>query len=287
MARDRFANRASSVQSSEQQTPTKFIQVIKIPVENLEDNPYQPRLNIDEDGLQELMASIEKDGLQTPIKVARREGKYIIVYGHRRAEAHRRLGLKEIDAIYDDSLIADKKLRNIALIENIQREDLSILELAIALENAILTGQFSSQKDLAKSLGFSEAKVSACANILKLNKKIIEDLEKDRTVKDVNAIAALNKVENREEQLRLYNKFKSGEFDRETLLKEIAAINSGLPKKNLQCELSLNKSKFSLLFKPNKELTKKGKYAEYERFAKEKLENLQKELQEKERELLK
>ena len=53
-----------------------------------------------------------------------------------------------------------------------------------------------------------------------------------------------------------------------------------------QERLAVNKSKFSLLFKPSKDLTKKGKYLEYERFAKEKLENLQKELQEKERELL-
>ena len=288
--RDRFEKRERPifVQTAQEEKPTeKPIQVIKIPLANLVDNPFQPRLNIDEDRLQELMNSIKENGLHTPIKVTRREGQYVIIYGHRRAEAHRRLGKEEIDAIYEQTFIKDNELRNIALIENIQREDLSILELAIALENAIITGQFSTQKDLAKSVGFSEAKVSACTNLLKLDKRIIKDLETDRTVKDVNAISALNKVENRETQWELYKKFKSGLFDRDGLLKEISAINSGLPKSNLQCEFSLNKSKFSLLYKPNKELSKKGKYAEYERFAKEKLENLQKELQEKEKELLK
>ncbi len=276
--------------------PTKFLQVIKIPLELLEDNPYQPRLNIDEDSLKELMASIEKDGLQSPIKVTKLGGfsnpKYTVVFGHRRSEAFRRLAqinpkkYSEIDAFYDAD-ISKNELRRLAIIENIQREDLSIIELAVAFDNFINDGTFCSQKILAETLGFSEAKVSACLNLLKLDKKITKDLEDTRIVKDINAIAALNKIQNRHTQWDLYKRFKEGELDRKGLMQIIQAEISGLPKSNSQCELSLNKSKFSLLYKPNKDLTKKGKYAEYERFAKEKLENLQKELQEKELELLK
>lgn len=294
--KDRFKDRVSNAQSAEQQKPTKFMQVIKIPVENLEDNPYQPRLNIDEDSLQELMASIEKDGLQSPIKVTKISGysnlKYTVVFGHRRTEAFRRLvqinpdKYKEIDAFYEPD-ISKNELRRLSIIENLQREDLSIIELAVAFDNFINDGTFCSQKILAETLGFSYAKVSACLNLLKLDNKITKDLEDTRIVKDINAISALNKIQNKHTQWDLYKRFRDGELDRKGLLQIIQAEISGLPKINSQCEFSLNKSKFSLLYKPNKELTKKGKYAEYERFAKEKLENLQKELQEKEKELLK
>ena len=94
----------------------------------------------------------------------------------------------------------------------------------------------------------------------------------------------LNKHQNKHTQWDLYKRFRDGELDRKGLMQ---IVNSENIKPIPQCELTLNKSKFQLMFKPSKELSKKGKYLEYERFAKEKLENLQKELQEKERELLK
>ena len=298
MAKMKLANRerTTTVQVEEKPEPPKYIQVVKIPVESLEDNPYQPRLNIDEEKLEELMASIQKDGLQSPIKVTKLGGvsspKYTIVYGHRRSEAFRRLAelnptkYKDIDAVYDSN-ISKSQLRRLALIENVQREDLNIIELAISFDNAINDGTFVSQKQLAEALGFTTTKVSECLSLLKLKEKITKDLEIDRRVKDITALAALNKVPNNHTQWDLYKRFRDGELDRKGLIQIIQAEISGLPKSNSQCEFSLNKSKFSLLYKPNKELAKKGKYAEYERFAKEKLENLQKELQEKEKELLK
>ncbi len=288
MAKNKFADRkVNPVVSQHYDTTPKYTQIVKIPVELLEDNPYQPRLNIDEDSLQELMNSIKKDGLQTPIKVTKLGGvsspKYTVVFGHRRAEAHRRLELKEIDAFYEPD-ISKSELRRLALIENVQREDLSIIELAISFDNAINDGTFSSQKQLAEALGFTTTKVSECLSLLKLQEKITKDLEIDRRVKDVTALALLNKLQNKHTQWDLYKRFRDGELDRKGLMQ---IVNSENIKPIPQCELTLNKSKFQLMFKPNKELSKKGKYLEYERFAKEKLENLQKELQEKERELLK
>lgn len=288
MAKNKFADRkVNPVVSQHYDTTPKYTQIVKIPVELLEDNPYQPRLNIDEDSLQELMNSIKKDGLQTPIKVTKLGGvsspKYTVVFGHRRAEAHRRLELKEIDAFYEPD-ISKSELRRLALIENVQREDLSIIELAISFDNAINDGTFSSQKQLAEALGFTTTKVSECLSLLKLQEKITKDLEIDRRVKDVTALALLNKLQNKHTQWDLYKRFRDGELDRKGLMQ---IVNSENIKPIPQCELTLNKSKFQLMFKPSKELSKKGKYIEYERFAKEKLENLQKELQEKERELLK
>lgn len=288
MAKNKFADRkVIPVVSQHYDTTPKYTQIVKIPVEQLEDNPCQPRLNIDEDSLQELMNSIRKDGLQTPIKVTKLGGvsspKYTVVFGHRRAEAHRRLELKEIDAFYEPD-ISKSELRRLALIENVQREDLSIIELAISFDNAINDGTFSSQKQLAEALGFTTTKVSECLSLLKLQEKITKDLEIDRRVKDVTALALLNKLQNKHTQWDLYKRFRDGELDRKGLMQ---IVNSENIKPIPQCELTLNKSKFQLMFKPSKELSKKGKYLEYERFAKEKLENLQKELQEKEKELLK
>ncbi len=288
MAKNKFADRkVNPVVSQHYDTTPKYTQIVKIPVELLEDNPYQPRLNIDEDSLQELMNSIKKDGLQTPIKVTKLGGvsspKYTVVFGHRRAVSHRRLELKEIDAFYEPD-ISKSELRRLALIENVQREDLSIIELAISFDNAINDGTFSSQKELAEALGFTTTKVSECLSLLKLQEKITKDLEIDRRVKDVTALALLNKLQNKHTQWDLYKRFRDGELDRKGLMQ---IVNSENIKPIPQCELTLNKSKFQLMFKPSKELSKKGKYLEYERFAKEKLENLQKELQEKERELLK
>jgi ParB/RepB/Spo0J family partition protein len=295
MAKDKLGNRERPTYTTPVE-PTKFLQVIKIPLELLEDNPYQPRLSINEDSLQEFMASIEKDGLQSPIKTTKIGGfsspKYTVVFGHRRTEAFRRLAqinptkYNEIDAFYEPD-ISKNELRRLSLIENVQREDLNIIELAISFDNAINDGTFISQKALAEALGFTTTKVSECLSLLKLQEKITKDLEDDRRVKDVTALAALNKVQNNHTQWDLYKRFRDGELDRKGLIQIIQAEISGSPKSNSQCEFSLNKSKFSMMFKPNKDLTKKGKYAEYERFAKEKLENLQKELQEKERELLK
>jgi len=289
MAKNKFLNRQRSDTSSNTPTTNSYIQVVEIPISSLEDNPFQPRLNIDESKLQELMNSISKDGLQSPIKVTKLYGTAsqinTIVFGHRRVEAHKRLGLETIKAFYDTN-ISKSELRRLALIENIQRDDLGVLELAISFDNAINDGTFSSQKELAEKLGFSYAKVSAVLSILNLDKKIIKDLEENRIVKDVTALALLNQLKDKKQQFSLYLKFKEGQISRKELQDIIKSSNENINKPALQYELNLNKSKFSLSFKPNKELIKKGKYQELENFAKEKLENLKQELENKEKELL-
>jgi len=289
MAKNRFLNREKKELSTNTKTTNSYIQVVEIPLSSLENNPFQPRLNIDEEKLQELMLSISKDGLQSPIKVTKLYGTSseinTIVFGHRRAEAHKRLGLETIKAFYDTN-ISKSELRRLALIENIQRDDLGVLELAVSFDNAINDGTFVSQKELAEKLGFSYAKVSATLGILNLDKKIIKDLEENRSVKDVIALALLNQLKDKEQQFSLYEKFKKGQINRKELQEIIKSSNFDINKIKPQYELNLNKSKFSFFFKPNKELVQKDKYEELEKFAKEKLENLKKELENKEKELL-
>lgn len=161
---------------------------------------------------------------------------------------------------------------------------MSVIELATSLRNSLLDGTFYSQKKIAQATGYSEAKISHLFTILSLDDRIIKDLETQRKVSDVTALALLNKVANKQKQYEYYKDFRDNLIDRKYLSK---LVNSENIKTNSQCELNLNKTKTSFIFKPSKELTRKGKYIEYERFAKEKLEALQKELEEKEKELLK
>lgn len=285
MAKDKFKRRGvkvdhSTTPSNEQESNSNLI--VYLDPNEIEDNIYQPRLDYDEDKLKELEDSIKKDEQQSPIKVTYSfdPKKPMVVYGHRRKRACQRLGIK-VKAFIED--ISKAKLRSLALIENIQRDDLSVIELAISFDNAINDGTFSSQKQLAEATGYSQAKISSLFSLLKLQEKITKDLEKNRQVSDVTALALLNKLDNNHTQWDLYKRFRDGELDRKGLTQ---LVNSENIKPNSQCELNLSKTKTSFYFKPSKELTKKGKYNEYERFAKEKLEQLQKELEEKEKELL-
>ncbi len=288
MAKNKFQNRAVKIEHkdytpSNEQEDTNSNLIVFLDPNEIEDNIYQPRLDYDEEKLKELENSIKKDGQQMPIKVTYSfdPRKAMVVFGHRRKRVCQRLGIK-VKAFIED--VPKTKLRTLALIENIQRDDLSLIELAVSFDNAINDGTFSSQKRLAEATGYSEAKISSLFSLLKLQEKITKDLEQNRQVKDITALALLNKLDNNHTQWDLYKRFRDGELDRKGLAQ---IINSENIKPNSQCELNLSKTKTSFYFKPSKELTKKGKYNEYERFAKEKLEQLQKELEEKEKELLK
>jgi len=285
MAKNKFLNREIKVSHEEKKEVKKDHNqiVINIDPSELDDNIFQPRLSYDEDRLGELIASIKKDGQQVPIKITNNpdstQNKYMIVFGHRRSRACQALGIK-VKAFVED--IGKTKLRSLALIENIQRDDLSVIELAISLRNSILDGTFSSQKELAGSTGFSEAKISALFAILNLDNKIVTDLEKSRVVKDVNALALLNKLESKHLQYQYYIDFKEGRLDRKNLTR---LLNSKKSDVNSQCELNLSKSKISYYFRPSKKLTKE-KYKIYEEFTKNKLEELRIQMEDKEKELL-
>jgi len=99
-------------------------------VKNIAPNPYQPRKHFDESSLEELSASIKEHGLLQPIVVVAKEDGYILVAGERRLRAHRLAKLTAIKAIVVPLDIDTIKLRELALIENIQRENLNAIELA-------------------------------------------------------------------------------------------------------------------------------------------------------------
>lgn len=133
-----------------------------IEISKITRNPNQPRKNFDETALQELADSIKQNGVLQPILVRRIGSKYQIVAGERRYQASKLAGLKEIPAVVRD--IDDKEVFQLALIENLQRSDLSPMEEAKGYRQ-LIDSQGLTQEGLAKILSKSR---SAIANTLRL-----------------------------------------------------------------------------------------------------------------------
>lgn len=121
----------------------------KIPVDLIEPNPYQPRRIFPEDELASLAESIKESGLIQPISVRRAGGHYQIIAGERRWRAHQLLKLSHIEALIRP--VTDDEMAVIALVENIDREDLSDYEIGRAIKNAEHT--FPNRTKIAESLG--------------------------------------------------------------------------------------------------------------------------------------
>lgn len=144
----------------------------KIAIDKIRPNRYQPRRNFDETALAELSESIKERGLIQPISVWKDSDKdfYEIIAGERRLRACKLAGLKEIDAIIKKDLSDEQKLA-LALIENIQREDLNSIDTALAYKK--LMEEFSiSQADIARGVGKSRAAVSNTLRLLELSADI-------------------------------------------------------------------------------------------------------------------
>ncbi len=160
----------------ETETPTESDELRTLDVERIQPGKYQPRLTMDEDRLQELAASIRAQGLIQPIVVrAVSGGKFEIIAGERRWRASQLAGMKQIPALVRD--VQDQAVVAMALIENIQREELSPLEEASALQRLISEFKLTHEK-VAEAIGRSRASVS---NLLRLQelptqiKKLLED----------------------------------------------------------------------------------------------------------------
>ena len=104
--------------------------VEELDVDKITPNPYQPRKYFDNDALEELSQSILSHGLLQPIVVIEKENGYLLIAGERRLRAHKLANIKNIKAIIADAEIDDFRLRELALVENIQRENLNAIELA-------------------------------------------------------------------------------------------------------------------------------------------------------------
>jgi ParB family transcriptional regulator, chromosome partitioning protein len=144
-------------------------QVASIPISDIQPNPLQPRSIFDADRLQELANSIETHGIIQPILVRRHGSDYELIAGERRLRAAKLAGLVEVPAIVQD--YADERILEIALIENIQREDLNPMETAQALER-LHTEMNLSHEEIATRTGKDRSTITNMIRLLRLPREV-------------------------------------------------------------------------------------------------------------------
>jgi len=144
-------------------------ELVELPVTAIRPNPYQPRHEIDQPALDELAASIEVSGLLQPIVVRANHGSYQLIAGERRWRAVQRLGWARIPAVIKD--VDDRTLLTLALIENLQRDQLSAVEEATSYQRLI--DEFGiSPSEIARLVGRDRSTVANALRLLKLPEEV-------------------------------------------------------------------------------------------------------------------
>lgn len=174
-------------------------ELLEVDIDLIEPNPDQPRLYFNESKLEELAQSIRSNGLVQPILLRRvSNGRYQIVAGERRWRAAQKAGLHKVNAVIRS--IPDAKLLELALIENIQRQELNPIEEAQAYQRLIQNLGLT-QDEVAKRVGKDRSSIANYLRLLKLPAKIQQMLEEDLlTMGHARAILGL---ESEEDQLKL------------------------------------------------------------------------------------
>ena len=149
--------------------------IVEIHLEEIRSNPYQPRKSFNEESIKELADSIKEYGIVQPIIVKKAVKGYELIAGERRTKAARVAGLETIPAIIKE--FDDQEMMEIALVENIQREDLNPIDEAKAYEN-IINMSHMTQEEFARRFGKSRSHVTNMLGLLKLpsaTKKLVEE----------------------------------------------------------------------------------------------------------------
>ena len=149
------------------------MQVLNIPIEDIIPNRFQPRLAFDETGLKELAASIKEHGIIQPLVLRRLQDKYEIIAGERRYKAAKMAGLMSVPAIISD--MDDRKSAEVAIVENVQRRDLSSIEEAKSYKTLLDKG-YLTQEELAKKMGLSQSAIANKLRLLSLSPSVQEAL---------------------------------------------------------------------------------------------------------------
>ncbi|HFG2509480.1 TPA: ParB/RepB/Spo0J family partition protein [Staphylococcus aureus] len=167
----------SELSKSEDQriTKTKDEQIKQIDISDIKPNPYQPRKTFDENHLNDLADSIKQYGILQPIVLRKTVQGYYIVVGERRFRASKIAGLKYVSAIIKD--LTDEDMMELAVIENLQREDLNAIEEAESYQR-LMTDLKITQQEVAKRLSKSRPYIANMLRLLHLPKKIA-DMVKD------------------------------------------------------------------------------------------------------------
>ena len=173
--------------------------VLEVDIDKIKPNPNQPRKNFDEDALKELAASIKVHGIVQPIVLNRQpNGEYLIIAGERRWRAARLCGLTKVPAIVKN--YTDKQIKEISIIENLQREDLNPIEAARAIKQ--LMDEYNlTQEVVAERIGKSRSNIANTLRLLTLYPDVLKLVESGKI--SAGHARALVVVEDQNEQIKL------------------------------------------------------------------------------------
>lgn len=190
----------SELSKSEDQriTKTKDEQIKQIDISDIKPNPYQPRKTFDENHLNDLADSIKQYGILQPIVLRKTVQGYYIVVGERRFRASKIAGLKYVSAIIKD--LTDEDMMELAVIENLQREDLNAIEEAESYQR-LMTDLKITQQEVAKRLSKSRPYIAKMLRLLHLPKKIA-DMVKDGRLTSAHGRTLLA-IKDEQQMLRL------------------------------------------------------------------------------------
>ncbi|HGV4087064.1 TPA: ParB/RepB/Spo0J family partition protein [Staphylococcus aureus] len=190
----------SELSKSEDQriTKTKDEQIKQIDISDIKPNPYQPRKTFDENHLNDLADSIKQYGILQPIVLRKTVQGYYIVVGERRFRASKIAGLKYVSAIIKD--LTDEDMIELAVIENLQREDLNAIEEAESYQR-LMTDLKITQQEVAKRLSKSRPYIANMLRLLHLPKKIA-DMVKDGRLTSAHGRTLLA-IKDEQQMLRL------------------------------------------------------------------------------------
>lgn len=182
--------------------------VMRLPLENIETNPKQPRRDFDEQALQELAASIKLHDIIQPITVSKLHGnKYRLISGERRLRASKLAGLKDIPAYIRQA--NDQELLELALLENLQREDLNAMEIALSYKR-MMEDLDHTQEQVAERMGKDRSTVTNYLRLLKLPPDI-QVAVRNGEISMGHARALIN-VDTIDKQLYIFDEIKSKEL---------------------------------------------------------------------------
>jgi ParB family chromosome partitioning protein len=201
----------------------------EVAIDELRPNPYQPRKEFDEDALVELKESIQQHGIVQPIVVRKSIRGYKIATGERRFRAAKLAGLKKVPVVHRE--FSDEQMMEIALIENLQREDLNPMEVSFAYQK-LMTHLSLTQEELAGRVGKSRPHITNFLHLLHLPKNIQEYVS--RGTLSMEHARALLGVKNEEMQKKLAEKIMKEKASVRQLEEWIQKLHEGVTKKPVE-----------------------------------------------------
>ena len=196
----------------------KKVEVLQIPIEDILPNRFQPRLNFNDQALSDLAGSIKQHGIIQPLLLRKKNDKYEIIAGERRYKAAKMAGLINVPAIISD--LDDNASAEVAIVENIQRKDLSAIEEAKSYQ-ALLDKGYMTQEDLARKMGISQSAISNKLRLLTLDDAVQEAVIQEKiSERHARTLLKISKHEKQRELLERIIKERLTVKQLEDIIKE-------------------------------------------------------------------